>query len=91
MDDKVVFAGFNGEYDPKVFLRMVATEAEKERKELVASITIILDANGGLTLHTSTTDFERNFGLVSTAQAHLLGKLHEAYTYGFEGGPQDAA
>lgn len=92
MTDTVVFGGFNGDYDPKVFLRMVAEEAAKEEAELVASVTIILTADGGLTLHTSTTDSERNFGLVSVAHQHLVAKLHEAYTGGlvYEGGP-DAA
>ena len=87
---------FVGDYHPLEFLTLVREEVGDERPPMVSSIILLLDSKGKLTIHTSSTDRERNHLLMSLAARHCLNEAGEALAYGFmrddeEGGPEPAA
>lgn len=83
MSSNVIFSGIKGEYAPELFLKLVADEAQQSAGKLVSSITLILTADSGISIHTSTTDRERNLSMIAVAHKHLINEMHEAYAHGF--------
>lgn len=73
---------FVGDYDPLDFLQLVHSELG-DRPTLVSTIVVALSADGHLTIHTSSSDRERNLGLLALAERHTLDEFGHAITKGF--------
>lgn len=84
-DNIMLLPGCSGEYDPRTFLGLVQRDIDRSGNiDVVSTIALVLTADGAFTIHTSSTDRERNLSLLAVAHLHATEEMRNALTYGFE-------